>query len=477
MATDERPCLENLCFELVEGILSHVDDYKDMLNAMCSSRLVHSVFKASSRKLLSQVVHNIVEPEARQMALVAFYCDKDRLPLYKSPENNSPLLQFPFELPFPTEELEIVEFFYFCKMVQSVAERLISKSQAYNADMLQQNDTVSPLTPKDLQHKTERPQLGNSSPALSLASLTAGSRGRFQARLYQYEFLIRAMKYNEHGHPEADYNPSRWRAWFLNKLDIVEIIQLSTIYAWLDNDYRAWEFDFHTSVVEEVAEADRISSSQGISTVPIPIETFPLRYLFCQPGEPIGGVGFLGMLHSFGLKLYKELGEATSAKRNELIHRAHNMLDFTGPHVDRFLDHFLVYCFKRQWNFEVLAELQLPNTYLEKYSKMLQTFRSWPGVSPPRDYLIKTGWWLWDDADLSRMHFEQHPIFHEPICKERMKRIVFDTIRHSPGLRSPQKSAGAMISTGKYLLPRSVWEEFFAKYGFKGTGYRDLLQR
>ncbi|KAI0809471.1 hypothetical protein GGR55DRAFT_696302 [Xylaria sp. FL0064] len=122
-------CLEDLWFELVEAILSELDDYEDLISVIRASRLVHSVFTASSTKLLTRIAQNSIAPGGLQPALRWFYCNRDNLPTDVHVQElgecvcEAGLLR---ELRFPTEQAEIAEFFYREKRGRAFAETLIS---------------------------------------------------------------------------------------------------------------------------------------------------------------------------------------------------------------------------------------------------------------------------------------------------------------------------------------------------------------
>ncbi|KAI1347691.1 hypothetical protein F5Y01DRAFT_329235 [Xylaria sp. FL0043] len=119
--------LEDMCFELVEAILGELDDYEDLISVICASRLVHSVFKASSTKLLTRIAQNSIRPGGLQPALRWFYCRRDDLPM-DVPDGTDWVCstKFPHELRFPTEQAEIAEFFYREKRDRAMTETLVS---------------------------------------------------------------------------------------------------------------------------------------------------------------------------------------------------------------------------------------------------------------------------------------------------------------------------------------------------------------
>ncbi|KAI0970987.1 hypothetical protein F4678DRAFT_462122 [Xylaria arbuscula] len=513
MAPKISPCFEDLPVELVECVLRHLDDYKYLINAMCASRLVHGIFQATSLRLLARIARNTIEPEALQMALAAFYCNTDRLPYPPNEchstsyyvKNGYPLYQFPFELSFPTQQPEITKFFYFCKMVNSVGDILISNYQDQNSKMLRQRSDFAPFD--DIATGAEDPQrchLGKDLPDYPLATLTTEERGRFQRKLYQYEFVVKAMRQDRsssHDMARIQSISPTWRARLLHGLGVVERFQLFTIEDWVIHSYHGWELGLHKSFADEIAQASRkLEESRGLcnadtdSITNIPLinteEVFTeeevgntIPYL-CRYGQNHRRE-FISMLQSFGLKLYKEMSKATTAKRNELILSAHKMFDMRRRNRCRFdFSHHdtlrrmnpISQQSQLEWTDRVEKEqVKFPNTYLQNYAKMIQPYPQLM-IGSYGAYLVRTGWWFWDDQHLSRLNFKYHHALDEVMTPASKIKLLQNFIYvdgyvaniHGLGIEVDRRKEGR-------VLLQSDWQDILSKYKMEGTGYQDVL--
>ncbi|KAJ3561745.1 hypothetical protein NPX13_g8827 [Xylaria arbuscula] len=229
---------ESLPFELVMNTLEYLDDYKDLLNTMCASRAVNAVFEATPRMLLLQIARNIFEPEALQMALVAFYSTTDRLPFLRNDLPDPAQLaaigraefQFPFELSFPKQESDIIDFFHFGRKIRAIADTMIAECHVAIKKELATNTGSSPSKPAALE---------------SPVPLSVEERAGVEKRLYQYEFLATTLNFDEEGNLKPESSSFHWRAWFLESIGSLEFIQLSSIEDWFLRDFRPWELEFH----------------------------------------------------------------------------------------------------------------------------------------------------------------------------------------------------------------------------------------
>ncbi|KAI1311131.1 hypothetical protein F5Y03DRAFT_411012 [Xylaria venustula] len=514
MAAKTCAHFEGMPFELIEDVLSYLDDYKDLRNAMCASRRVRDIFEATSPRLLARIARNIIEPEALQMALAAFYCNTDRLPCPPDQtlgteddhaKNGYPLYEFPFELSFPTQQLEITKFFHFCKTVNSVGEILISKFRAYNSHMLHRREDYSPFVPKTRADDPQRCHLGNRSPGDSLATLTTEERGRFQRKLCQYEFFARTLKHDQRLSHDLALNQaisSTWRERLLNALGVVESFQLFTIQDWVIKDYNRWERELQVSFAYKIVEANRnFGISLGLASPDAdPITDIPpIVTDDVFRAEEVGNTiphlfkyqqrhrrEFLSMLQSFGLRFYKEVLEATPAKRNKLILRAHKMLDMRRHDRCRFIfSHHIplnrmnqISQLEQEWADRVEREqVEFPNTYLKAYAKMTQGYRQ-SRIGSYGWYLSRTGWWFWDDQHLSRLDFKDHHILGEGMTPNSKSEHILNVVHASRQETNVHFTALQVIMArrkGGYALPQSDWEDILAEYKIEDTGLRDIL--
>ncbi|KAI1274459.1 hypothetical protein F5Y07DRAFT_410256 [Xylaria sp. FL0933] len=135
--------LEDMCFELVEAILCELDDYEDLISVVCASRLVHSVFKASSTKLLTRIAENSIMPGGLQPALRWFYCHRDNLSTLDHEVSDCICFdEFPLELRLPTEQAEIAEFYYREKRGRALTETLISTVEYLSPKLFYLNERL-----------------------------------------------------------------------------------------------------------------------------------------------------------------------------------------------------------------------------------------------------------------------------------------------------------------------------------------------
>ncbi|KAI1427591.1 hypothetical protein F5Y12DRAFT_737389 [Xylaria sp. FL1777] len=440
------------------------------------------------------------------MALVAFYCTTDRLPfianghpdLAELAKEGFPLFQFPFELPFPSQQLDITGFFHFCKMIQFVADILVRKSVAHDKDIGHKCNKLS-LPNLIRLDDNERLCPGDGSPPNTFASLTTKMRGIFAKKLYQYEFLAKAMGYNEDETIESDNIHLRWQSWLIKSIGVVEYQQIYAIEAWVMEDYGAWEFGFQTSFVDEIAEASRIAklcsrANGGVEPPSVDVKRaltdekveITLTYL-CNVSS-FRKPDFLRMLQSFGLRLYKDLWIATPTKRNRLILSAHKIHEsmrmaygvpraFNSYRTLLPMDDERMYC----WENHIDAErVKLPSTYMERYSKRpRETGRH---IDDGIIFLAKTGWWFWDDAHLSRMDVAYHPFFNPNLKWKKKPNLLTLLIKNNPieeiSDDHPYRLASDTIMTHaeSYTLPQRVWEDIIAKYQIDPSSHRALLQ-
>ncbi|TGJ85205.1 hypothetical protein E0Z10_g3539 [Xylaria hypoxylon] len=442
VAVEERPTVksnasfDDLPFELVVEALSYLDDYKDLIKhvrpssyplIICASRLAYSVFRAVPHKLQTQITLNNVEPEALQMALAVFYCTTGReasIPYTPWPGDEPklqgyPPFEFSFELPFPTQRSEIAKFFFLSKVIQFGAERIVSKSLVHTDRVLGRKESSS---------------VG------SVASLTKEVRGRLEKKLYQYELAATALNHDEHGiYGDTTYDftvftssPHRWLAGLLLEgVGSVEFQQLLTVEDLIFDDCWTFERDFHVSFGRDIVEAaKKVKASSldpsydplGAEEVATPID---IQHVCRREGHQYccayKWTWFLATLQTFGLKWYKEMQEASPAKRKTLMFHAHKrhrsmqvvpifrryrpLGESTEPGYGRdYLRHSKI----------KLEQVDFPNTYVDKYFETVDRF--YPSITPYNSYgdsLLRTGWWLWNDTHLSKIDFGRYQLTDE----------------------------------------------------------------
>ncbi|GAW14993.1 hypothetical protein ANO14919_044010 [Xylariales sp. No.14919] len=362
----------------------------DDLPIICASRLAYAVFRAGSRRIQTQITRNTVEPEALQMALAVFYCTTGReapIPYTSYPEGEPelegyPPFQFPFQLPFPTQPSEIARFFFLCKTVQFVAERLTSKSLAYSRQVL--NPEANPrvnsgvksgvrpsaksATSQWVRHTVRhavKPRVERDNVLLAgvVASLTTEERIRLEKKLYQYELVTTALNHGghrryledrEHNFTSFISSPRRWLAdMLLEGVGVVESQQLVTVEALILDDYWILERDFQISFADEIVKAAEkakatflnppcdpashkvncndfkspmINARQALAAEDV-ATTFNFSILSHQESWDVE-IGsewdfFTATLQTFGLKWYKRLLEASPTERKKLLLHAH----------------------------------------------------------------------------------------------------------------------------------------------------------
>ncbi|KAI0518341.1 hypothetical protein F5B22DRAFT_645106 [Xylaria bambusicola] len=466
----------SLPFEILCEVLCHFDEYKDLLNAMCASRFVYTVFRDAPLKLLSQVALNKVHPEALQMALAAFYCTTNRLPYVenshpdqgKLKQKGFPAFRFPFKLPFPKQQSDITAFFHFSKLIQSVAEILVAKCHAYHNEQLSLRHLQVPS---------------------SHIPLSVKERGDLEKKLYQYEFIARTLSLNEDGTVNSDGVPFRWRTWLLKSLGVVEYQQLLTIEKWVLADLRSWELEFHTTFVHhisKIAESSKVTRSTSLDpTHNTPGTQEPLVdvQMAIATGQLLATMPYLGrmtysqaarehcifvsVLQTYGLKLYKVMVESSSATRHDLMIRCHKMVErmsrrATAPYA--FVGYFPLvmsnhpYIQFWEWANDMQDQrVGFPNAFT---AEMIQ--RSRQGMITLRGletYAIRTGWWFWDDAHMSSMHFDEHC----SIFGSRKVIVDYHELCGRDNLE-PVMTGDLMVNSVDYTLPQTAWEEIVAKY-------------
>ncbi|KAK5636345.1 hypothetical protein RRF57_012057 [Xylaria bambusicola] len=472
--------LESLPCEMLWEVLSHLNEYKDLLNAMCASRSAYTVFSATPLKLLSQVALNTVDPEALQMALAAFYCTTNRLPYVENVRPNQgnlkekgfPEFRFPFKLPFPKQQSDITAFFHLRKTIRFVAKKLVAKCHAYHNLQLAARDLQMPSLHIPLSVKEKRD---------------------LEKKLYQYEFIARTLSYNEDGAVNSDSVPFRWRTWLLKSLGIVEYQQLLTIEKWVLADYRSWELEFHDTFVTHISRVSKRSKAtrstslgpthkttgthEPLIDVRMAIATGQLSatmpYLCRTTYAQAAGehCRFLSVLQTYGLKLYKVMMESSSAKRHDLMIRCHKLVERTSRCATApfaFIGHFPLvmsnhpYFHFWEWASRMRDQrVGFTNAYTaEMIERSCQGMITLQGLET---YAIRTGWWFWDDAHLSTMHFDEH-------CSMFGSRMLFNEViadyyeQCSRDVLEPIMTRSLTVNSVDYTVPQTAWEKIVAKY-------------
>ncbi|KAI0535872.1 hypothetical protein GGR58DRAFT_528984 [Xylaria digitata] len=497
---------DDLPFELVEEALSYLDDYKDLINIMCASRLAYSVFKAVPQRLQTRIALNIVEPKALQMALAAFYCvsgSEACIPYISVPKiahrrlkrepPNCPPFEFPFQFPFPTQQSEIARFLFLYKLIKSVAERLVSKSRASNTRVPNWYKVLS---------------------ADSVDCLTAEERGGLEKKLFQYQLVATALNHDSH----RAYNnlrrydlalftssPHRWLADFLlENIGSLEFQQLLTVESLILDDYWTWERKFQTSFIDEILEATQKAkafsldpsgdSSQkvncnmklhminirlalAIEDVANPVDRLDYIYEgYYQSTRAYEWDCFLATLQTFGLKWYEEMWAAPIAKQNKLMLHAHK----THENIRRFPDIGRISTLRNSniqgWGVSSRyyppesEQIRYPDTHIERYlKKAANRLRELRKSVRSGGWLFRTRRWPWDDAHLLRMNLKHHCVFGRRTSHEELNNAYYDAASPYVAKHETNPPTAIDLVGERDELPISVWMNIIGKYQMDGA--------
>ncbi|KAF2969421.1 hypothetical protein GQX73_g4146 [Xylaria multiplex] len=497
MATEEhrisRPgaSFDDLPFELVDEALSYLNDYKDLI------------------KLQTQITFNIIEPEALQMALVAFYCvaGGESIP-YISLRNSAtkrkrelpdcPPFQFPFQLPFPTQQSEIARFFYLCKSIKSVAERLVSKSRAFNALVptkykVLSSDSVDCLTPEE--------------------------RGRLEKQLFQYELLATALNHE----PHRAYNnrrrrdlglfkssSHRWLADFLlGGMGSREFQQFLAVESSILDDYWFWEEQFQTSFIDEIIEATEKAKASSLDASGDSSQkaNYNMKFYMINikqalavedVGNPVDRLDyiheghyqytrayewdcFLATLQTFGLKWYEEMWRAPPARRNQLLLHAHKMHGNIRRLSDVERNSTLRNSNIKGWGTSSryyapeIERIRTPEKHIGKYlKKVADRFREIKQSLRSGDWPFRTTRWPWDEAHLV-MNFKRHCVFDRMASDRRPHNSYCDLAGAFVAKRETNPPTAIDLVSDRDELPISVWMDIMDKYQMNGTRWIDVI--
>ncbi|KAI3320622.1 hypothetical protein HD806DRAFT_524644 [Xylariaceae sp. AK1471] len=478
------PCLEAMPVEIVEHVLGHLDDYKDLLNAMRASRLLYSVFKGAKVRIQTQVTLNRVEPGVLDTVLAVFYCRRDTHQLNEHLQKH---LDGTATFSFPSRPSEIGKLYSLYKTVQYVGEKLVAKSLLYNSRKLEKGDIV---------------------PVGFGVSLTTSERVSLEKTLLRYELIALAIGYAEDYASEPLTRvpvPARLQHKLFTSLEPVEFQQLVTVDAWILSDYQEWEQDFQHSFIDEiVAASEKVKASSPLPssnpTRKINSGTKPsminarlalgnadlaatIPYL-CQKQRWEHGRWeadrLLARLQSNGLSYYKNMCESEPAVRHKVMLEAHKRLeymesDFLGCGIRYYALRVgkVPYLWWDHMKFDDLCPVPFPNTFVEHYVMTLDRLDHMH--EEVRNFLLQTGWWFWGDARLNEMAFTSHPVFREGRSDKDQKKALEGWARVSRTLRRAEPKMPKVLLGEDVELPLAAWKEIILKYQQPGTELPDFF--
>ncbi|KAI8625868.1 hypothetical protein F5Y19DRAFT_479205 [Xylariaceae sp. FL1651] len=477
--------IEVLPAEVITEVLSHLDDYTDLINTICTSKHMYWVFKGAPVMIQTRVTLNGIEPEALNIALAAFLCpEKDILPAeYKGPvpadegglreairpymlRHVEQYLDPTHKFPFPTVPSDIAKFYNLCKTTKFIIKRLVSRSLHYNKMALSRTDLFPPGTG---------------------VALTQQEKAALETALYRYDFMARV--FGLAGGADFGLVPRRWVRRIFADLDPIEMQQLITVDNWILYDYRIWERLFEDRFIEEVLEAGEPLKARRASSTSTPAPTsnhspvVNARKAFLQEAaetamphlcgpprwsnERWASDRFAAALQSHGLPLYKAMCSASPMNRHAMFNYCHQAFedtpnDFLGWGILDYHKHISKP--PSSWFKHMDEKKMFPNTFVEEYILILRRHKI-DMLGEDLFYLLLTGWWFWGDDRLENMSFENHQIFAELETHQSLEKGLKKFAADSKAIRNTAPKMPRDRISRHAELPFNAWLDIVNKYG------------